>query len=99
MTNGLSVRQEQGCGRLFYCAKKNRLCLSSYSVNVRLRECRLCLYLLSVSRCSRRQEEGSESVVAAARFPPEKEVTFGFVLMLSEGGAPISEFMPSAGGA
>lgn len=32
MTNGLSVRQEQGCGCLFYCAKKNRLCLSSYSI-------------------------------------------------------------------
>lgn len=32
VTNGLSVRQEQGCGWLFYHAKKNRLCLSSYSI-------------------------------------------------------------------
>ena len=32
VTNGFSVRQEQGCGWLFCHAKKNRLCLSFYSV-------------------------------------------------------------------
>jgi len=32
VTNGLSVRQERGCGWLFYHTKKNRLCLSFYSI-------------------------------------------------------------------
>lgn len=32
VTNGLSVRQEHGCGWLFQLAKKNRLCLSFCSI-------------------------------------------------------------------
>lgn len=32
VTNGLSVRQEHGCGWLFHHAKRNRLCLLSYSI-------------------------------------------------------------------
>lgn len=32
VTNGLSVRQEHGCGWLFQHAKRNRLCLLSYSI-------------------------------------------------------------------
>lgn len=47
MTNGLSVRQEQGCGWLFYHAKKNRLCLSFYSIQ---RDC-VILEVLALFVC------------------------------------------------
>lgn len=98
VTNGLSVRQEQGCGCLFYCAKKNRLCLSSYSTQRERVTLGVFVFTEHVSVFRDTRKGGSESVVVVARFSPENQVTFWVVLMLLEGGAPISEFITSAGG-
>lgn len=65
MTNGLSVRQEQGCGWLFYHAKKNRLCLSFYSIQ---RDCVilevLALFLFAFLATVVRHRAGRRKCVA-----------------------------------
>lgn len=79
MTNGLSVRQEQGCGWLFYHAKKNRLCLSFYSIQ---RDCVilevLALFLFALLYwplwCDNRNYQ--KMCFRCTCFSPENEATF-----------------------